>query len=66
MPQPRGKNWGLQAALCAAVVAWQAYDIASATEEPRQAVALMQYFVIGSGLVGLVSALVLMAKGKPQ
>ena len=59
---PRKKNWGLQAALSAGVVVWQAYEIATATEAPRQALALLQYFLLGCGLVGFVGALVMMAR----
>ena len=65
MAQPKTKNWGLQAALCAGVVAWQFYEIATATEGPSQALALLQYFLIACGLVGLVGALIMMARGKP-
>ena len=65
MDRPKTKNWGLQAALCGGVVAWQIYDMATATEAPRQALTLLHYFLIGCGLIGLVGALVMMARGGP-
>jgi len=64
MAQPKTKNWGLQAALCVGIVAWQIYDMATATEAPGQALSLLHYFLIFCGLVGGVGALVMMARGK--
>ena len=57
------KNWGLQVVLCAGVVAWQVYDLATATEAPSTTVLALQYFLIACGLVGGVGGLVMMAKG---
>jgi hypothetical protein len=65
MAQPRKKNWGLQGAFCAAVSAWQIYEMAAATEAPQQAVALLQYVALGCALLGLVGALVMLGKGPP-
>jgi hypothetical protein len=63
MAQPKTKNWGLQAALCGAIVVWQIYDMASATEAPSQTLSLLHYFLLFCGLVGGVGALVMMARG---
>jgi hypothetical protein len=40
------------------VAAWNIYDISSATETPRQAVMILQYFLLACALVGLSGALV--------
>jgi hypothetical protein len=64
MGQTRGKNWGVQAALCAGVVVWQIYEMATATEAPGQALALLQYSLLGCGAVGFIGALVMLAKGQ--
>ena len=63
MAQGKTKNCGLQAALCGAIVVWQIYEMASATEAPSQALALLNYFLLSCGLVGGVGALVMMARG---
>lgn len=65
--KPRQKNWGLQVALCAGVVAWQVYDLATATEAPSTALLALQYFLIACGLVGGVGGLVMMTRSaRPQ
>ena len=51
-------KWGKLALLCAAVAAWNIYDISSATETPRQAVMVLQYFLLACALIGLAGALV--------
>jgi hypothetical protein len=43
--------------LCAVVAAWNIYDISSATETPRQAVMVLQYFLLACALIGLAGAL---------
>jgi hypothetical protein len=63
MAQPKTKNWGLQAALCGAVVVWQIYEMASATEAPSQALTLLHYFLLICGLSGGVGALMMMRRG---
>jgi hypothetical protein len=50
-------KWGKLALLCAAVAAWNVYDISSATETPRQAVMILQYFLLACALIGLAGAL---------
>jgi hypothetical protein len=64
VPQPRTQNWRWLAAISGAAGAWQIYEIATATEAPRQALALMQYFSVGCALVGFVGSLIMLAKGK--
>jgi hypothetical protein len=61
-PKPRQKNWGLQVALCAGVVAWQVYDLATATEAPSSALLALQYVLIACGLIGGVGGLVMMMR----
>jgi len=61
--KPKKKNWGLQAALCAGVVAWQVYELATATEAPSSAMLTLQYILIACGMVGGVGALIMMARG---
>ncbi len=66
-PKPRRKNWGLQVALCAGIVLWQVYDLATATETPPTTLLALQYFAIACGLVGGVGGLVMMARaGRAQ
>jgi hypothetical protein len=57
------KNWGLQVAICAGLVVWQIYDLASATEARPAALLALQYFLIACGLVGGVGGLIMMARG---
>jgi hypothetical protein len=56
------KNWGLQVALCAGVVVWQVYELATATEAPSTALLALQYILIACGLVGGVGGLIMMAR----
>jgi hypothetical protein len=60
---PRKPNWTMQAILCAGVVVWQTYDLATAVEAPSTALLALQLFVLACGLVGGVGALVMMARG---
>ncbi len=52
-----GKSWGLKAAACAAVVVWQIYDMAIASVLAPGEGNVLQYFVIGAALFGLVASL---------
>ena len=47
-----------------ATSAWLLYDMASATEAPRQAVAVLQYGLLGCALIGLVGSIVMAASEK--
>jgi hypothetical protein len=44
--------------------AWLLYDIATATEAPRQAVAILQYGVLALGLIALLGSVVMAASQK--
>ena len=51
-------KWGKLALLNAAVAGWIIYDMTTATEAPRQALALLQYFLLACALVALVGSVV--------
>lgn len=57
-PKAKSTNWGLMALMTGAVTAWLIYDMATTTEGPRQAVLLLQYFLLAGALIGLVGSLV--------
>jgi hypothetical protein len=57
MPKRENKNWGLRAALCAAVVVWQIYEMAEASVFSPNDVGYVNYLVIGVALAGLVASL---------
>jgi hypothetical protein len=44
--------------------AWLLYDIATATETPRQAVAILQYALLACALIGLVGSIAMAAAEK--
>jgi hypothetical protein len=64
MAQPRAQNWGLLAAISGAAGAWRIYEMATETEAPRQALAVLQYISLGFAIVAFVGSLFMMAKGK--
>jgi hypothetical protein len=47
-----GKNYGRTALIAGLGACWMIYDIATATEAPRQAVAILQYVLLGMALIG--------------
>ena len=61
---PNGKSsnesgkYGRMALITAAVSAWLIYDMATATEVPRQAVMILQYVLLAGALIGLAGSLV--------
>ncbi|HZC96711.1 MAG TPA: hypothetical protein VE267_11395 [Bradyrhizobium sp.] len=57
-------KWPKLMLMSAATSAWLIYDIASATEVPRQAVAILQYCLLACALVGLVGSIVPAASEK--
>jgi hypothetical protein len=59
----RKPNWMLQAILCAGVVVWQSYDLATAQEAPSMALLTLQWVLLACGLVGGAGALVMLARG---
>jgi hypothetical protein len=61
--QPKTKaQWGRTAAITAAVAVWQIYDMTTAVETPRQALMLMQYFLLACALIGCVGSLVMLTR----
>jgi hypothetical protein len=57
-------KWPKFMLMSAATVAWLVYDMATATELPRQAVAILQYCLLAAALIGLVGSLVMAASEK--
>lgn len=58
MAPRQGRNWGLKAAACAAIVVWQIYEMANASLFAPSEGNLLRYLVIAAGLFGLVASLV--------
>ncbi len=58
MVRQREKHWGLKAAVCAAIVVWQVYDMAKASVFSPSEGGYLRYFIIGAALFGLVASLV--------
>jgi hypothetical protein len=50
--------------MSAATSAWLIYDMTTAAETPRQAVAIMQYCLLAGALIGVVGSLVMAASEK--
>jgi len=46
--------------------AWLLYDMATATETPRQAVAVLQYGLLACALIGLIGSVVMAASDSGQ
>jgi hypothetical protein len=59
MTQDHSGRWTKSALISAATAAWLIYDMSTATEVPRQAVAIMQYFLLALALIGLGGSLVM-------
>lgn len=57
MSDDRNGNSGKLAAMAAATAAWLIYDMATATEAPRQAVVILQYVLLGGALLGFVGSM---------
>ena len=51
------KNWGMRAAVCAAVVVWQIYESARASLFSSGEGELTRYVILGAALCGLVVSL---------
>jgi hypothetical protein len=62
--QNNSGKWIRTALLPGAVAAWQIYDISTATEALRQALMLMQYFLLALALISCVGSLVMLASQK--
>ena len=50
--------WGKMALLNAGVASWLIYDMATATEAPSRALALLQYFLLALSSTALVGSVV--------
>ena len=57
-------RWPKVMLMSAATAAWLVYDMATATEAPRQAVAILQYCLLAAALIGLVGSLVMAGSEK--
>ena len=57
MVKRQSKNWGLRAALCAAIVVWQIYEMATASVFAPGDASYAHYLIVGVALVGLVASL---------
>jgi hypothetical protein len=57
-------KWPKVMLISAATVAWTIFDLSTATETPRQAVAILQYFLLACALLGLAGSVVMAASQK--
>ena len=57
-------KWPKIMLMSGATSAWLLYDIATASEAPRQAVAVLQYGLLACALIGLVGSIVMAASDK--
>jgi hypothetical protein len=57
-------RWGKLALVNAAVAAWLIYDITTASEAPRQAVAMLEYFLLACALIALAGSLIKLTAAK--
>jgi hypothetical protein len=61
--QPKSKAYWVRTAILTAVVAvWQIYDMSTAVETPRQALMLLQYFLLACASIGCVGSLVMLTR----
>ena len=57
-------KWSRLMLMSGATSAWLLYDIATSSEAPRQAVAVLQYGLLACALVGLIGSVVMAATAK--
>jgi hypothetical protein len=57
-------KWPKVMLMSGATSAWLVYDMTSATDAPSQAVAVLQYGLLGCALFGLIGSLAMLASGK--
>jgi hypothetical protein len=57
-------KWPKVMLMSTATAAWLIYDMATATEAPRQALAILQYGLLACALFGLAGSLVMVASRK--
>ena len=56
-----GSKWPKIMLMSGLTSAWLLYDMATATEAPRQAVAVLQYGLLVCALIGLIGSIVMAA-----
>jgi hypothetical protein len=61
---PVNSKWPKVMLMSAATSAWLIYDMATATEPPRQTLAILQYGLLACALLGLLGSLVMAASQK--
>jgi hypothetical protein len=61
---PVNSKWPKVMLMSAATSAWLIYDMTTATEAPRQALAILQYGLLACALFGLAGSLVMVASQK--
>ena len=57
-------KWTNVMLMSAATAAWQIYVMATATEAPRQALAILQYGLLACALFGIIGSLLMAASRK--
>ncbi len=57
-------RWPKVMLMSGVTAAWLLYDIATATETPRQALAILQYGLLACALIGLIGSIVMAASEK--
>ena len=57
-------KWPRVMLISAATASWQLYDIATATEAPRMALAFLQYSLLACALIALVGSAVMYASDR--
>ncbi len=57
-------RWPRVMLMSAVTSAWLIYDMATATEVPRQAVAILQYGLLAMALIGFLGSLVMATSQK--
>jgi len=63
-PSSGKSQWTRMALIGAALVAWQLYELASATEAPSRAVLTLHYIFLSCGLISVGAALVAYLKSE--
>jgi hypothetical protein len=58
-------NWPLLIVASGVTAVWQFYDITTATEAPRQALAILEYVILGMATVSCVGSIAMYLAGKP-
>ena len=58
-----GRHYGRTALIAGLAACWTIYDVATAAEAPRQAVAILQYILLGMALIGVTGCAVMYFRG---